>query len=98
MDDSESNLDNMRTILRQINAQTKEKILKDINDNKYVRSVIDDTSVLNDQPIDELKRILFWCKQKSSPLCGYIHIWMKKMNFYIENKSCKSKHKNKSGD
>ena len=97
MDASESNLGKMITILNDINSQTKDKLLKNTKENKYVKFIID-PSLLDGQTEEELKRILFWCKQTTITLCGYIHIWLKKMKFYIEDESCRSQTKIKPVD
>lgn len=94
-------MEKMNKILNDINTQTKDKLLKNLKKStvyKYVDKLLDPSS-LETKTEDELKRILFWCSQSTTTLCGYIHIWMKKMKFYSdEDKTCKSQTKIKPGE
>uniref|UniRef100_A0A6C0H3X8 Helicase ATP-binding domain-containing protein n=1 Tax=viral metagenome TaxID=1070528 RepID=A0A6C0H3X8_9ZZZZ len=44
---------------------------------------------------EELRRILFWCSLIKPDMCSYIHYWLKKIGYYIEDDTCGSSIKTK---
>ena len=83
----------MKTTLEIVNKiTTKEKLLAAIS-KKGVKSVLEPTLSEND-----LRRILFWNSLFASDLCAYLHIWMDKKGYVLEDNTCGSSEKRKPKD
>jgi hypothetical protein len=68
----------------------KNQVLADIKSNKYINKRLDPSL-----PIKDLKRISFWGNQTIPTLCGYLHIWLSRTPYFIDDDTCGSSDKTK---
>jgi superfamily II DNA or RNA helicase len=95
---SESSMQKMITECANITKMDKETLLKNIRNTKSVAKRVENIkSIRIDDftPDEELRRILFWCSLIKPDMCSYIHYWLKKIGYYIEDDTCGSSVKQK---
>jgi hypothetical protein len=80
-----------RTWIEKIRTSSREKIIKDIKQDKYGKIILDDlypSNNLETAPLEELKRILFWTKQQIKPLCNYLQNWFDSTGLLVDDPGC----------
>jgi hypothetical protein len=86
----EANMTKMKKVFNDINGMNKNQVLADIKSNKYIDKRLDPSL-----PIKDLKRISFWGNQTIPTLCGYLHIWLSRTPYFIDDDTCGSSDKTK---
>ena len=85
----------MKNTLEIVNKITsKEKLLNAISTKGVKIKALADPKLSE----NELRRILFWCSLFTSDLCSYLHIWMDKKGYVLEDNTCGSSEKRKPKD
>ena len=90
MSAKEANMTKMKQVFNDINAMNEKEEVSNIKSNKYIYKRLDPSL-----PLEELKRILFWGSQTIPTLCKYLHIWLSKTPYFIDDNTCGSSDKTK---